>query len=1147
MNGEPLKVLGMVKVEIHVGDQEVWKQWISVVPDAYLQRDLLLGCDAIQQSSLTWNPREKVMLWGGASYHVSHVRTQSSIRRVSLSSPKNVQSKIRNQVQLKDMVRLEPHQSNVIQVKVDEQPGSILLVYPQPRYSCQTCLMLVEVSAHQTIPVLVDNLAKVYRFLKAGTLVAHYEKYSGPVDVSSARVRHTVVENALEPQGDCVEGTGTRGERLQKLIGQQDWTHLSNDQQKHLSNVVLSHEKLFMLDKKEIGTISGEPAHIAVSNPNPCKSPMYRYPEHAKVLVSQMLVDMEERGVIESSSAAWLSPIVLVNKPDGSKRMCLDFRRVNDHLTADVYPLPRLEDLVTVAAGHQYYATLDLKDAYFQIVLDEESRDLTTFSDGISLYRFRRLPFGLACAPAIFSRKMAEILTSLSREGWVKNYLDDIILWADNFDQLMERLRRLFELLERRGIKLNLTKCDFGKQEVKFLGHRVSKNGSTPDQKNLEAISKQKPPKNVKEVRRFIGMCGFYRKFVPDFSKVATPLTNLMKSNVKFVWTESCQVAFEALKAKLMSMPILVSYQPDLPLVLVTDASDECVGAVLHQVQPDKSVRPLGYYSKKMSQCEQRYSVTDKEALAIVLACRHFHHYLWGTDFEIQTDHQPLTNIFRRKTKSPRVTRWMLEMREYNFRIKYVKGKENVVADQLSRPVRLIKHQPNITWLGLTREEFMKEQLEDHTWNELINYLQGGVLPRRRIAKATLDQFEILDGILYFVRESKDASLIYTVVVPRHLVRKALEVAHDQSGHFGQFKSIKQAEELFYWPTIKSDVVKYLRECLSCQKFKHNKGMSQQYRELPVVSHPLERIAIDLTDMTNGQEGHRYILTVIDHFSRYVKFYPLKSKHAQGIVAKLSQYISDFGRPLSILCDNALEFTGRELRTWADLHGVELLYTTPYHPQSNGLIERMHRTLKSVLAQMCQGYPLRWPALLGECQWHMNRAIHSSTGVSPYVAFFARQPPRFVTAPLLTVQSESSDVQQLKRLIKDASVSSQRRYRAVANRKRRDEKVSVGSLVWVKSETPLPGTSTKLNAKWKGPYRVSEVIRDGQLYVVEDPYTGKLVQRAAEKVKPYVSRNEIIPELEEEQMDERVEEEEEEDHDLPPRRRQPPRRLIEEC
>lgn len=357
VNREPLKVLGMVKVEIHVGDQELCKQWISVVPDSYLHRDLLLGCDIVERSPLTWNPRGKVIHWGGAAYQVFHILpARACVQRVHLVPPKSFHREEKNLVQLKDMVCLEPYKKKVIQVKVDERPESSLLIYPQPRYSSQTCPMLVEVSANQTVPIPVDNVSKVYRFIKSGTQVAQYEKYSGPVDDSTAQVCHTRVENDLEPQSDCVEGTGTRGERLQKLISQQDWTPFSNDHQKQLSNVVLSHEKLFMLNKQELGTISGEPAHTTVTDTNPCKSPMYRYPEHAKVVVSQMLVDMEEGGVIEPSSAAWLSPIVLVNKPDGTKRMCLDFRKVNEHLAADNYPLPSLEDLVNIASGHQYYA-----------------------------------------------------------------------------------------------------------------------------------------------------------------------------------------------------------------------------------------------------------------------------------------------------------------------------------------------------------------------------------------------------------------------------------------------------------------------------------------------------------------------------------------------------------------------------------------------------------------------------------------------------------------------------------------------------------------------------------------------------------------------------------------------------------------------
>ncbi len=307
-----------------------------------------------------------------------------------------------------------------------------------------------------------------------------------------------------------------------------------------------------------------------------------------------------------------------------------------------------------------------MREAYFQLMLDEESRDLTTFSDGVTLYRFKRLPFGLNCSPAIFSRRMASLLTPLLRKGWVRNYLDDLILFAPTFQDLLQRLRELFTLLTNNGVKLNLSKCTFGLKEVTFLGHRISADGCQPDPKNVEAVLKMKAPTTVKEVRRFLGMCGFYRKHIPSFAKIATPLTNLTKSNVTFTWKEECQKSFEQLKSCLVNAPILVKAQVNQPFVLTTDASDAHVGGVLSQPQSDGTSRPVGYFSKKLNPCETRYSATDKEALAVVLACRQFHHYLWGVHFTIITDHQPLTSIFKRKTKSPRMNRWILEMREYN-------------------------------------------------------------------------------------------------------------------------------------------------------------------------------------------------------------------------------------------------------------------------------------------------------------------------------------------------------------------------------------------------------------------------------------------------------------------------------------------------
>ncbi len=265
-----------------------------------------------------------------------------------------------------------------------------------------------------------------------------------------------------------------------------------------------------------------------------------------------------------------------------------------------MYPLPRLEELVEQAAGHPYYVTLDMRKAYFQIMLDEESRDLTTFSDGVTLHRFRRLPFGLNCSPAIFSRRMASMLTPLLQKGWVRNYLDDQILWATNFPELLTRLKQLFSLLSVNGVKLNHNKCTFGLKEVTFLGHRISATGSKPDPKNIEAVAKMKAPTTVK-VRRFLGMCGFYRKHVPSFAKIAAPLTNLTRARTIFNWTEESQQAFEQLKACLIDAPVLVKAQVDQPFILTTDASNSHVGGVLSQIQPDGSNQPTGTSQRNLT------------------------------------------------------------------------------------------------------------------------------------------------------------------------------------------------------------------------------------------------------------------------------------------------------------------------------------------------------------------------------------------------------------------------------------------------------------------------------------------------------------------------------------------------------------------
>lgn len=1163
VTGRPLKILGAVTLEIpvRVNGDEVIKHLAAVVPNDYLDTDLLLGVDLLNRYPMTWDPNRHTFAWGGVTYSVFHVhrarKRETAVKRVSLPSRQITSSSPQhtplgqNYLRLNRKIVIPPHHTCVLHVWVAEAPQQLLMLDPVAKHLQNEAPICAQVSNQCLIPLPFHNTGKCPIKIYAGTLLATYTRLEHhQLQHTPSTVNRAKVSNAMLPHSDSTPKTGTRQERLQTLIDQWEWNHLDAEQRSSLNQILLENHDLFILDDKEIGTIQGPPAHIEVNDPTPTRSPLYRCPEKAKAIIEQMLKDMKQKDIIEPSTAAWLSPIVLVSKPDGSKRMCLDYRQVNSKLQADIQPLPRLDELVERSAGFQYYATLDMKDAYWQVVLDEASRDLTTFSDGLSLYRFKRLPFGLSCSPAVFTRQMSNVLAPLARKRWINAYLDDIIVVADSYPQLLERLSTLFERFVQVGIKLNLSKCQIAQRQVKFLGHILSREGCIPDPENVEAVKAMRAPTNVREVRRFLGMAGFYRKHIPGFSKIAVPLTDLTQKHNTFQWTPECEHAFQDLKERLVSAPVLIKADMSKPFILHTDSSSTHVGAALSQPQDDNTLKPVGYFSKKLKKVESRYCVTDQEALAVLLACRHFHHYLWGVRFTIVTDHQPLTSILKKRVKSKRMDRWFLELREYRYDVIYKPGSSNVVADMLSRPVvRLVTWTPEEKWLGLDKEEMRTIQRKERRWSDLMDYLEGGSVPKHRYPRATLEQFVVEDGILYFLLTKKDQSLHYLLVVPLELRRAALELAHDkESGHLGKRKSIDKAESLFYWPNLRGDMSKWVNRCTVCQQHRGTLGLQQPWQELPPVNHPLERISIDLTDMVDGIQGFRYVLTIVDHFSRFVKFYKCRSKTANEVCDKVTDYINDYGPPTLIICDNGGEFNNGSFRSLCATNGIKLGFTTPYNPRGNSVSERLHRTMKSVITRLCKGHPLKWPRYLAETQRVMNTAVHSTLGVQPHYAFFNRHAPRHVGVNLPTIETDgrAEAISVAREVIKETMATNTRKYRAIANRNRKTQSVEKGDKVWVRNETPKPGTSQKLNYRWVGPYEVLEVIREGSAYRLKHAFDHSEIQRAAEKVKPYVGEEIWLVEPE-------VHVDEDNDDELlslerfPPRERKQPRRLLEEC
>ncbi len=304
-----------------------------------------------------------------------------------------------------------------------------------------------------------------------------------------------------------------------------------------------------------------------------------------------------------------------------------------------------------------------------------------------------------------------------------------------------------------------------------------------------------------------------------------------------------------------------------------------------------------------------RYSATDREAVAIVLACRQFNHYLWGTRFIIRTDHQPITTVFRQRTKSHRMKRWMLEMRDYRFKVECKMGKNNVGADQLRRPIRVIQGSEDGTWLGKSRDEIQEMQREEPRWREMVNYLEGGRIPRSKYPIATLDQFSLEDGILYLCKQKIDGTILYLLIVPNELRKEALRHIHEkESEHLGQHKSILKAENFFYWPNLRKDMKAFVKECVTCQQLKTSSGLQQQRQELPPVHQPMERVSIDFTEMGSGAIGQKCVLTVIDNFSRFVNLYPMSARTAESVVSKLDMVVEAYGAPRVLLADNAREF-----------------------------------------------------------------------------------------------------------------------------------------------------------------------------------------------------------------------------------------------
>ena len=713
-----------------------------------------------------------------------------------------------------------------------------------------------------------------------------------------------------------------------------------------------------------------------------------------KEQIETELERLEKTGVIcPVKYSEWATPIVPVAKPDRSIRICGDFKiTVNSALHVDQYPLPVPEELFATLAGGKQFTKLDLSNAYQQLLLDNDSRKMCTINTHKGLYQYTRLPFGIASAPAIFQKLMDSVLQGMSRTVC---YFDDILITGDSEDEHLKNLERVLGRLKTHGITVRKSKCVFMANSVEFLGHRIDAEGLHPLESKIEAMVKVPPPKNVAELKSFLGMVNYYAKFLPNLSTTISPLYTLLKKNSRWQWTEECSQAFLAAKGMLTSSKVLAHYNPKLPLILATDASSYGVGAVLTQVSEEGTERPIAYVSRTLSDAERNYAQIEKEALAIIFGVKRFHVYLYGRKFLLLTDHKPLTTIFGPKTGLPvvaasRLQRWALVLSAYQYDVKFRATEEHGNVDGLSRlPLKGERHEEEeteasifnmvqIETLPVTAGQLRNESRQDKELSKVMRYLQNGW---PEMVTAELQPYETKKTELTI----ENHTLLWgmRVVIPRKLQAKVLSELHQNHPGMSRMKSLARSH--VWWPNIDRDIEACVRACECCQAIKQSIPLAPM-QPWTWPERPWQRVHVDFAGPFLG----KMFFLLMDAHSKWPEVYEMTSTTAQKTVDILRHIFAAYGLPEQLVSDNGPQFVAKEFEDFMLKNGIRHIRSAPYHPATNGLVERFVQSFKRAMETgKNSGQTLQHR--LSSFLLAYRSSPHSVTNVSPCSLFLQRE------------------------------------------------------------------------------------------------------------------------------------------------------------
>ena len=750
---------------------------------------------------------------------------------------------------------------------------------------------------------------------------------------------------------------------------------------------------------KGLGEVKNVSHQITIKQDvKPFACPPRRLPPALVQEVQNELDRLVEDGVIRKieEPTSWSSPLVVAKKPNNKLRICMDLRRLNKAIQRPNFEIPNPEDIFASISGSSCYSKLDCKNAFHQIPVHPSSQPLLAFSTPSGRYCWTRLPYGIKSAPEIFQKILSDILCNVPNTYM---FFDDILIATASEEEHRQILAKVFQALSDHGVTLNYEKCKFACDKIEFLGHILSKEGISPSPGKVSDVAQMDLPPTREKLRSFLGMASWLgQKFVPHFASLAAPLWDLVNPKNPFLWTEQLRESFFLLRKAIVDIATLSWFDFKKTTVIYADASGDGLGCCL--TQDDK---PIAYASRRLTPIEQRYSVIEREFLAIVFALKKFRRLILFSPCEVRTDHRPIIGLLDKKIDSLpfRIQRWILFVQGFDVHFAYFPGSSNKLADALSR---------NPSPQAIDQTEISDEEDAECTICFIARSLP---LDLKQVALSTVDD-EVLQEVLeavecnwpakysklipYYsfrdelsVKHNGELSVLFKgsrVVLPSSLRQEFIQQVHE--GHLGSTKMKEVIRRCAYWPGFSNDIDEFCRRCSSCQIFSDNPDRPPIRPIAEKLQAPGQQVAVDITGPSEATSG-KILLTVIDLFSRYPDVFVLRSSSSSEIICNLRKWFSQFGIPENLLSDNGTPFVSSEMHLFLQSIGVRHLRSANFHPQSNGCIERFHRTLKCRLKRVMLSHNVSFECALDKVLFDIRASPHAMTGRTPAFLFLGRE------------------------------------------------------------------------------------------------------------------------------------------------------------